>query len=438
MPDVRPDIREVYEMVTKQKPADPGGLERQHTRQVRTMRNRKIGAFAVAGAIGVAVLALIFGPGGERAPAPPEPGAQTRATTAEKVARTFVGSLGTFETKEAIDRLADDADISAVVTSLGDEGLQGTPDELPLFASMLDAMDYEQHLVSCDETATSGPATDVRCTFDFHLLGSREFGRSPFSGSSFDLTVQGGEIVEASLHWEVATFSAEMWEPFAEWVSTNHPGDAAVMYEDATYGAVHLTEGSVQLWDRRVREYVRENASIRPATPLRLSAAAGDVRFSFEIPSPGWGRFGNISINKSIVGPQGAEAIIFWTTVPDGIAEPCTALSGPSGAVAATIATAPGMELDAGPSNVVLGGYPAKYVTVTVREDAGCDPGYFFTWPDVRWGALWPATGVGDTIRVWIVDVGSTRLFIEAETNDQADPDLEREVQQIVGSIRFE
>jgi hypothetical protein len=86
----------------------------------------------------------------------------------------------------------------------------------------------------------------------------------------------------------------------------------------------------------------------------------------------------------------------------------------------------------------VLGGYPAKHVVVTVREDAGCDPGYFFTWPDVRWGALWSATGVGDTIRVWIVDVGSTRLFIEAETTEQADSDLEREIQQIVGSIRFD
>ncbi len=46
MPDVRPDIREVYEMVTKQKPSDTGALERQHTRQIRTMRNRKVGAFA--------------------------------------------------------------------------------------------------------------------------------------------------------------------------------------------------------------------------------------------------------------------------------------------------------------------------------------------------------------------------------------------------------
>jgi hypothetical protein len=54
------DMREVYEMVTKQKPPEPGALERQHTRQVRTARNRKIGAIVVTAAIAiVASLAVI-------------------------------------------------------------------------------------------------------------------------------------------------------------------------------------------------------------------------------------------------------------------------------------------------------------------------------------------------------------------------------------------
>jgi hypothetical protein len=47
-------------------------------------------------------------------------------------------------------------------------------------------------------------------------------------------------------------------------------------------------------------------------------------------------------------------------------------------------------------------------------------------------------TSVGDTIRVWIVDVGGTRLFIEAETSKQAGSDLEQEIRQIVESIRFD
>jgi WD40 repeat protein len=54
-----PDVREVYEMVTKQKPSEPGALERQHTRQIRTARNRKIGGLVVAAAVIAAVAAVL-------------------------------------------------------------------------------------------------------------------------------------------------------------------------------------------------------------------------------------------------------------------------------------------------------------------------------------------------------------------------------------------
>jgi hypothetical protein len=54
------DVQEVYEMVTKQKPPEPGALERQHTRQVRTARNRKVSAIAVAAAIGLVALIAVL------------------------------------------------------------------------------------------------------------------------------------------------------------------------------------------------------------------------------------------------------------------------------------------------------------------------------------------------------------------------------------------
>lgn len=52
-------VEEVYEMVTKQKPPEPGALDRQHTRQVRTARKRKVGAIAVAAAIVVVALIAV-------------------------------------------------------------------------------------------------------------------------------------------------------------------------------------------------------------------------------------------------------------------------------------------------------------------------------------------------------------------------------------------
>jgi hypothetical protein len=167
----------------------------------------------------------------------------------------------------------------------------------------------------------------------------------------------------------------------------------------------------------------------------------------------GWERFssistdksagGPISLNKSIVGPQDAEAIIYWTSFPDGdYADPCARLLarsvGPSAAdLVAAVSRAPGTKLVKGPSDVTLGGHPAKHVVLTVRKKVGCDPGFFYTWRDVVGGALWPTTAAGDTIRVWIVNVDGTRLFIEAATTQQANSRLKKEVQQIVGSIRF-
>ena len=198
------------------------------------------------------------------------------------------------------------------------------------------------------------------------------------------------------------------------------------------------------------------SAPVRPLSAMQKIAVTEEgVQFSFRLPTTvGWERFssistdksagGPISLNKSIVGPQGAEAIIFWTSFPDGdYADPCARTLSPpvgssAGDLAAAVSRAPGTELVAGPSNVTLGGRPAKHVALTVREKVGCDPGFFYTWRDVNGGALWRTTGVGDTISVWIVDIDGTRLFIEAETTKQAVGGLKQEVQQIVESISFE
>ena len=268
-----PDVREVYEMVTKQKTPEPGALERQQKRQVRAARNKRFGAFAVAAAIGVVAIVLI---------------------------------------------------------------LVNRPGE--------------------DTTTPAGRPSTVNPT-----------------------------------------------DPSAE-------------------------------------EHVK---------------TVDGVPFSFSVPASGWERFGSISINKSETGPQGAEAIIYWSSFPGGdyadpygnYARPCTRLlSPPVGRSAADLAeavsTAPGIQPLAGPTNVSVGGYPAKHMMLIVREDVGCDPGFFYSWRDVYGGALWTSTGGhatrDATMRVWIVDVDGARLFIGAATTTEASSDLEREIQEIVGSIRFD
>ncbi|MGZ8630763.1 MAG: hypothetical protein ACXWZF_07315 [Actinomycetota bacterium] len=143
--------------------------------------------------------------------------------------------------------------------------------------------------------------------------------------------------------------------------------------------------------------------------------------------------------------------MIYWSSFPDGgyldpyghYADPCVHLLsppiGPSPAdLAAAVSTAPGIQLLTGPSDVRLGGYPAKLLMLTVRDGNSCEPGFFYSWQDEMGGPLLPRTPVGATMRVWIVRVDGTRLFIGAVTTPQASPDLEHEVEQIIRSIHFD
>jgi hypothetical protein len=175
----------------------------------------------------------------------------------------------------------------------------------------------------------------------------------------------------------------------------------------------------------------------------RRELTVGPVPFSFRVPTRGWEAFGDISINKSIVGPQGAEAIIYWTTIPGDYANPCVDVLGMPvprtvGELAAEVAEAPGTELLARPANIIVGGHRGKHVALLVRQDLGCDQGYFFIWHDMEAGALWPSTEVGHTISIWIVDTAYTPIFIAALTNEQATDQLHQEIGIIVRSIRFE
>jgi hypothetical protein len=253
-----PDVREVYEMVTKQKPPEPGALQRQQKRQVRTARNRKVGAFAIAAAIGLAAVVLIMAnrPGGDTTtPADTPPTVYPVDPAAVPIATSFVEAFGAFDGEQAITYLADNASLEMDAT---------TPEEVPVFLSLLEAQGYEQIPVEgCSATDSSAFGTSVRCRFEWHGIRSDEIGLGPYPGS-WDLTVRDGEIVSVSLHWNINKFSSQMWEPFRDWVSAMHPKDFDVMYvEDGTNFL--LSEESIALWAQNTKAYVmavkREDAA---------------------------------------------------------------------------------------------------------------------------------------------------------------------------------
>jgi hypothetical protein len=208
---------------------------------------------------------------------------------------------------------------------------------------------------------------------------------------------------------------------------------------------------------------VTRNAAAYPAGGVAIGmhgVTVDGIRLSFIMPGSGWEGHQHYNmpasgweghehyLSKSTKGPQGAEAIIFWTTFPDGDNYiPCMDLLGSAGPsvadLAAAVSTVPGTDVVSGPTDVTVGGRPAKhvslFVTYSVLDNSSvCYPGFFFSWTPDDEGAMWDSTLPGDTIRVWMVDVDGARLFIEAVTHFNAGPDVELEIQQIVDSIAFE
>jgi hypothetical protein len=195
------------------------------------------------------------------------------------------------------------------------------------------------------------------------------------------------------------------------------------------------------------------SAGTDDGTLLRGSTALGEagIRFSFKVP-PGWEGFGPENpdyISKSVRGPQGAEGQIVWAAFPTFRDSPgeCAYLRAyersdgfdPSVAgLANAAASVPGTDLLSGPTATTVGGLAALHVVLQVRDDVGCDPGFFFVYPNIHGGALWPETEPGDTVRVWIVDTPERLLFIEAKTKPDAGPRLESEIQAIIDSVAFE
>lgn len=142
-------------------------------------------------------------------------------------------------------------------------------------------------------------------------------------------------------------------------------------------------------------------------------------------------------------GPETSDPGSVWApvwNVDSVVADPCTRTAGPLAQTATELADAvaslPGTDLVTAPEDVTVGGYPAKHVVIKVPDDIECAKGSFYMWGI---GGIYRfATALGETNRVWIVDMNGTRFWFEAETYEGASPELEQEIQDMVDSIQFE
>lgn len=180
-----------------------------------------------------------------------------------------------------------------------------------------------------------------------------------------------------------------------------------------------------------------------PISPGRHPMVRSGKSFSVDMPRSGWFSNGDFRIYTA----SGQVAFIFWTDSPANVyADPCAKepLDPPAGdtpaELAAAVSSIPGTDLVSGPSDVTIGGYPAKFVSIRIREDVDCAPGEFFIWyreADGPAAGRWP-DALGDTINVWIIDVDGTNVWIDGSAGINIVPAIHAEMRQIVDSIQFE
>jgi hypothetical protein len=190
--------------------------------------------------------------------------------------------------------------------------------------------------------------------------------------------------------------------------------------------------------------------SAGPLEPGRYTLTEDDTVFSIQVPD-GWHSSG---LNCSMCGgwlQRGADDATdpsaVWMPVwnVDGVAtDPCGQTAAPpatsASELAAGVAAIPGTDVITAPEDVTVGGRPAKHVVIKVPEDIGCAPRAFSMWYDDSFGSnvfRW-ATALGQTNRVWIVDIDGKRFWIEAETYKGSTPKLEQEIETMIDSIQFE
>lgn len=184
------------------------------------------------------------------------------------------------------------------------------------------------------------------------------------------------------------------------------------------------------------------------------------MAFTFAVPS-GWQFDGSFAFSGHPGSPEDTDIWIYTTDsfyggadhlpmTPAVFDDPCVhddfeSFEASLAGQAEAFASIPRTELVSGPAEVTVGGRAGRVATIGIPADLGCPKGEFWLLFNMECGAPtldcttfpnWP----GEAIREWFVDVDGEIFNIRAQIRypEEASPDLDVEIQQIVDSIQFE
>jgi hypothetical protein len=168
---------------------------------------------------------------------------------------------------------------------LSDEAMTetwGDPADLRLAIEGEAATSMRSLLGDCAVVEGQVPGITMRCEFEYEDLRSDELGLGPFGDNTTDVVVIDGTITSITETIPAGTngYQDQVWQPFHDWVTTQHPEDAAVMFQQGPEG--QLTDSQIaesnRLWEQRSREWVEQRLTAeRAATGFVEAFAAFDA-----------------------------------------------------------------------------------------------------------------------------------------------------------------
>jgi hypothetical protein len=252
--DLGRTLRSVLLEETNAMPVDTRHAAEGLRRRLAHTRKRRRVTLAVAASVVAAVVAASVAGGWLGVDKDVGPAEDPVYSEAVEVARGFLDAYGSFDADRALTYLTDDYLIS---DDIAGQGLN-TPKQFRLGVAYARAIGYKQTIYDCEQQSNSDDEVILRCAFDMHALRSDEIGLGPYTDNHWDLTIRDGKIDSVDSVWGYMSngFSEQMWEPFAYWLSVEHPGDVEAMYTDVSQIMEEVTQDSIRLWEQRTAEYI--------------------------------------------------------------------------------------------------------------------------------------------------------------------------------------
>ena len=167
----------------------------------------------------------------------------------EAVARSYLEARATWDADAALDLFADDATIDDATIAFRETS---TAEQASAF-EFFQAVDWRETVEQCVET-TSGPRSEVTCTYTFENAWTGAIGVEPITGS-FDFIIADGLIVDLTHNFNLDDFGP-VWSAVEDWLLGNHRDDAVNVMYNAGRTHSQKTPESLALWEQYTQEFV--------------------------------------------------------------------------------------------------------------------------------------------------------------------------------------